>query len=106
MPVVGTPDGPDWADGIDLATAKERDWYRLMELADTEPKLRQVAKARGYHWRWAIRRMEERAEAARKREADAQEVPFVVGPWPAPRFLTAVIERASMPDPLDEIISA
>ena len=106
VPVVGTPDGPDWADGIDLATAKERDWYRLMELADTEPKLRQVAKARGYHWRWAIRRMEERAEAARKREADAQEVPFVVGPWPAPRFLTAVIERASMPDPLDEIISA
>ena len=98
VPVAAPPAGPEWAGGIDMATAKGRDWYRLMELADTEPKLRQVAKARGYHWRWAIRRMEERSEAARKREAAAQEVPFVATetagadaecaenekPWPFP----------------------
>ena len=77
VPVEISTTEPDWASGIDLATAKGGDWYRLMELADTEPKLRQVAKARGYHWRWAIRRMEEKFEKARKRQAELQEVPFV-----------------------------
>ena len=86
VPVAAPPAGPEWAGGIDVATAKGRDWYRLMELADTLDKLKQIAKARGYHWRWAVRRMEERAEAARQKEAAAQEVPFVaeVVPWVDP----------------------
>lgn len=52
-------DPATWARGVDL---KNGSYYQLLELADTEDKLRQVAKARGYHHGWVKRVLRARAE--------------------------------------------
>lgn len=48
---------PDWADGLDIVGAKGPDFAELLGLADTDTKLRQIAKARGYHHGWVRRQL-------------------------------------------------
>lgn len=48
---------PSWADGLDIVSAKGPDFAELLGLADTEDKLRQIAKARGYHHGWIRRQL-------------------------------------------------
>lgn len=43
---------PNWADGLDIATARGPDFGELLDRADTPEKLKQIAKARGYHHGW------------------------------------------------------
>jgi len=62
LSVVST--SPEWAGGLNIATARGTEWYRLMDRADTLEKLAQVAKARGYHWKWARNVMAARARKA------------------------------------------
>jgi DNA repair protein RadD len=47
------PDPPAWAEGINIATAKGRDWFRMLELAGTDhDRLKEIEKARGYKRGW------------------------------------------------------
>ena len=43
---------PAWADGINIATARGPDYAELLKLADTEEKLRQIARLRSYKRGW------------------------------------------------------
>lgn len=43
---------PDWAEGIDLLTARGAVFKRLVRLADTRAKLQQIADVRGYKPGW------------------------------------------------------
>ena len=54
----------DWTFGIPIDTAKGRAWFKLLELADTEDKLREIARARGFKRGWVQHRMRERVAAA------------------------------------------
>ncbi|MDA8230751.1 MAG: DEAD/DEAH box helicase [Magnetospirillum sp.] len=50
----------DWTGGIDLAGARGRDWFALLEAAGGDIKrLRQIARARGFRRGWATHRMNE-----------------------------------------------
>lgn len=42
-----------WTHGIDAGRAKGVEWEALMAKADSLEKLKQIARARGYHHRWA-----------------------------------------------------
>ena len=51
---------PAWADGINIATARGQDWYQLLDRADTIEKLKQIGRARSYHYKWASHVFNER----------------------------------------------
>lgn len=51
---------PDWANGLDIANARGPDFGEMLDLADTEAKLRQIAKARGYKSGWVRHVMSKR----------------------------------------------
>lgn len=51
---------PDWADGLDIATARGPDFGELLDRADTVEKLKQIAKARGYKGQWVSHVMRNR----------------------------------------------
>lgn len=54
------PERSGWAAGIDMATAKGRDWFRLLDLAEDDlDRLKEIAKARGYKRGWAQYKAEE-----------------------------------------------
>lgn len=56
---------PAWAGGLAIdKSVSGRDWHRLMEKADTEEKLREIADARGYKPGWVGHVMRLRAETA------------------------------------------
>ena len=45
---------PRWAEGVHLAQAKGRDWFRLLDAAGTDlERLKQIEAARGYKRGWA-----------------------------------------------------
>jgi DNA repair protein RadD len=45
---------PDWAEGLNIATAKGRDWFRLLELAGGDlDRLKEIAQAKNYKRGWA-----------------------------------------------------
>ena len=54
---------PEWAGGLNVASARGNDWYALLRRAETFEQLDQIRKARGYHWKWARQVM-----AARERK--------------------------------------
>lgn len=54
---------PSWSDGLNIATARGPDFGELLDLADTLEKLKEIAKSRGYHWKWATRTWERRQVA-------------------------------------------
>jgi superfamily II DNA or RNA helicase len=58
----------DWTGGIDIASARGREWFTLLDAAgDNIGRLRQIARARGFRRGWAMHRLRERqaqAEAA------------------------------------------
>jgi superfamily II DNA or RNA helicase len=57
---------PSWAKGLPIdKTATGRNFFRLLELADTKEKLEEIAKARGYDPRWVTHKWAERVETAR-----------------------------------------
>jgi len=44
---------PAWAEGLALENAKGRDWFRLLDLAGTDPeRLKEIEKAKGYKRGW------------------------------------------------------
>ena len=51
---------PSWADGFNIATVKGSDFAEVIAKADTIEKMKEIAKSRGYHWRWAIHQMANR----------------------------------------------
>jgi DNA repair protein RadD len=54
---------PAWAEGLILENAKGKDWFRLLDLAGTDPeRLRQIAKARHYKKGWVGYQMAARHE--------------------------------------------
>ena len=73
---------PDWARGISLTAARGPEWNRLLGLADTIDKLREIAAARGYKPGWAGYIMGTRRGRSAPRQPDA-DVPFVP-PAPVP----------------------
>ena len=55
----------DWAYGINLVTARGRDWACLLEAAGAnETRLRQIARARGFKRGWVQHRLQELEVAA------------------------------------------
>jgi DNA repair protein RadD len=57
------PTRPEWAGGMAIdRSSSGRAWYRLLELADTQDKLREIAAARGYKSGWVQHAMRARAE--------------------------------------------
>ena len=54
---------PPWSDGLNIATARGPDFGELLRMADTMDKLKEIGKARGYHWKWAKHQFEARASA-------------------------------------------
>ena len=73
---------PDWAQGIDVLTAKGDQWKRLMRLARTHDQLREVARIRGYKPSWVHFVQKQRDDWKRARDA----VPFRPDPAPVPVF--------------------
>ena len=59
---------PGWADGLNIATCRGPDFAELLNLAGADAeRLKQIAKARGYHHRWVFHRLKaigQRANAA------------------------------------------
>jgi DNA repair protein RadD len=51
-----------WAEGIDAKAARGRDWDQLLNLADTEDKLKMIQKARGYKRGWCRHVLGDRAK--------------------------------------------
>lgn len=45
---------PEWAKGMDIAASKGIELPKLIAMADTPDKLKQLAKARGYNHRWVF----------------------------------------------------
>lgn len=44
-----------WANGIDIVKARGAEWQALLDLAgDNLERLRQIARLRNYHWKWAV----------------------------------------------------
>lgn len=44
---------PDWANGLDIATARGPEFGELLDLAGSDvARLKQIAKARRYHYKW------------------------------------------------------
>lgn len=74
---------PEWSRGISLTGAKGQDWFRLLRLADTIEKLREIGIARGYKasWAWTMQN-NRRQRVAAPPDAD---MPFAPDPSPAPR---------------------
>lgn len=58
----------DWAGGIDPVRASGFEWRALIDKADSEAKLRQVALARGYKRGWVQHILRTRASAVRQEE--------------------------------------
>ncbi len=58
--LVALTDTPEWAGGINIMLAKGEEWKAMIHKADTLEKFKQIAKARGYHWKWANLMMEQR----------------------------------------------
>lgn len=58
------PMRPAWAGGLSIerGPTSGRAWFRLLDLADTEDKLREIAKARGYKRGWVQHAMRARTE--------------------------------------------
>lgn len=58
------PARPAWAGGLSIerGPTSGRAWFRLLDLADTEDKLREIANARGYKRGWVQHAMRARAE--------------------------------------------
>lgn len=58
---------PEWAQGLNILEAKGRDWFRLLDLADTVTKLHQIAVARRFHKRWIAKVWQEKMKQAANR---------------------------------------
>lgn len=54
---------PSWSDGLNIATVRGPDWGELLQRADTVEKLKEIARARGYHWRWINHIMKARTQS-------------------------------------------
>lgn len=50
-----------WSNGISLSSARGREWFKLLALADTREKLDEIARVRNYKKGWAHYIMRERA---------------------------------------------
>lgn len=57
-----------WTGRLSLVSATGRDWYELLDRADTEEKLRQIAIARGYRRGWVQHVLRSRAPGASGRD--------------------------------------
>lgn len=67
--LVAITNTPDWANGINLVMARGPDWGELLDLAgDDADRLKQIARARGYHHRWVMHVLKNRG-ASRRRAA-------------------------------------
>jgi superfamily II DNA or RNA helicase len=58
---------PDWAHGINIARASGPEFTAMIQKADTIEKLKEIARVRGYHWRWCYHQMRLRQGNAHER---------------------------------------
>ena len=54
-------ESPAWAQGINIARAAGAEFKEMLAKADTLEKLKEIARIRGYHWKWAARIMSARS---------------------------------------------
>ena len=54
-------ESPAWAQGINIARAAGAEFKAMLAKADTLEKLKEIARIRGYHWKWATHIMNQRA---------------------------------------------
>lgn len=57
--------GPEWAGGIDIATAEGDQWKQIVRKARTHEQLQEIARVRGYNHGW-IRHIEKSRASARR----------------------------------------
>jgi DNA repair protein RadD len=57
-------DSPEWARGINIMLARGQEFNDLIAMADTSARLKQIAKMRGYHHRWATHILAAREQVA------------------------------------------
>lgn len=83
---------PEWTRGISLTGAKGPEWFRLLRLADSIEKLREIGVARGYKasWAWTVQNSR-RQRVTEGRDAD---IPFTPDPPPPPRSIPAFVAAA------------
>lgn len=100
--LVAVTASPEWTRGISITGAKGAEWFRLLRLADTREKLREIGTARGYKASWAWRQWQER-----QNRAAPAEVPEPSAPPSAPRAAAPPVRpRAEPRDMFDAVMAA